>query len=250
MAGDWLKIEKATPDKPEVLGIARQCRINAEVAFTKCFRFWSWVDDMSLDGHVPNVTAKWIDDRFGVPGFANALAAVEWIVIHDNEIEITNFDRHLSQSAKKRVKDNERQQRSRKKVTKTSRSKRDDVVTKSVTREEKRREEKKTPLPPKGEPWATDSILNTDRFKAVWADWTKHRKEIKHALKPTTAQKQIKRMEALGHDESIRRIERAIANGWTGFSGASTVCDQRMRRLSRPGCRGHKHRAGPWGALR
>ena len=56
MAGDWIKIEKATCAKPEVLRIAASLSIPVDQALGLCVRFWCWCDDQLMDGHAPGVT--------------------------------------------------------------------------------------------------------------------------------------------------------------------------------------------------
>lgn len=151
MALAWIKIEKATPRKPEILRLSEILQIHPDEAFGMCFRFWSWCDDQLKTGHAfvtkscdKSVTHVTLDRVIGHAGFASALEEVGWIEVEGGQITVPNFDRHLSQSAKNRADSAERQQKRRhKNVTKN--------CDKSVTREEKRREDKykgKDPLPP------------------------------------------------------------------------------------------------------
>jgi hypothetical protein len=110
MAGDFIKVEKATSRKPEVFGIASKLKISLDAAFGACFRFWCWCDDQTTDGHIPNVTVALLDETMGVPGFADALISVDWLRARSGSLEVPNFDRHLSQSAKKRALDSKRKQ--------------------------------------------------------------------------------------------------------------------------------------------
>ncbi len=145
MAGDWIKVEKATPQKPEVMAIADELGIHVDHAFGLCFRFWSWCDDQMTDGHARRVTNVTLDAVFGHAGFATALVNVGWLRVREGSLEVPNFDRHLSESAKNRALSGSRKRKQRgKDVTETSRCERD----KSVTREEKRREEKKEEIQP------------------------------------------------------------------------------------------------------
>jgi hypothetical protein len=138
MAGDWIKVEKSTPRKPEVMAIADELGIHIDHAFGLCFRFWSWCDDQMTDGHAQSVTNVTLDSSFGHAGFATALVKVGWLRVRNGSLEVPNFDRHLSESAKNRALSGMRKAKQRSEsVTKMSRSERD----KSVTREEKRREE-------------------------------------------------------------------------------------------------------------
>lgn len=63
--------------------------------------------------------------------------------------------------------------------------------------------------------------LNTPEFIALWAEFAKHRLEIKHPLTPTAAQRMLKSLIPYGPSEASRKIERSIANGWRGvlFAG-------------------------------
>ncbi|MDR2790243.1 MAG: hypothetical protein LBB59_04645 [Campylobacteraceae bacterium] len=54
---------------------------------------------------------------------------------------------------------------------------------------------------------------------ALWDDWTRHRREIGHSLKPTTIQKQLKQLaewHKQGYDVN-KIIEQSIINGWQGL---------------------------------
>ncbi len=140
MAGDWLKIEKATSSKREVLVIAAELGIHPDHAFGMCFRFWSWCDDNLADGHARGVTKTILDRAIGHDGFAQAVINAGWLIDLGDAIQIPNFNRHLSQSAKNRALASERKRNQRAEshgeVTQKSRPDRDG----SVTREEKRRD--------------------------------------------------------------------------------------------------------------
>lgn len=131
-------MEKATARKPEILQLADILSIHPDHALGLCFRFWSWCDDQMTSGHAPSVTSVTLDSVFGHAGFASALITVGWLRVREGSLEVPNFDRHLSDSAKNRALSGERKKKQRANVTEMSRSQRD----KSVTREEKRREEK------------------------------------------------------------------------------------------------------------
>lgn len=103
MAGDWLKVEKATPGKPEVLTIASRLQLHPDEAFGKCFRFWCWADMHTTNGHAPGVTLESLDATIGCSGFASALVSVGWLVARGNGLEVPKFDRHMSESEKKRL---------------------------------------------------------------------------------------------------------------------------------------------------
>ena len=103
MAGDWIKVEIATPDKPEVFEIAQSLNIDPEAVFTKLFRVWSWFDQHSENGNAPLTLRALLDSRAGVPGFADAMEKVGWLRVDGNVLSLPNFDRHVGKSAKKRA---------------------------------------------------------------------------------------------------------------------------------------------------
>lgn len=103
MAGDWIKIEKCTPRKTEVMSIAGDLGIHMDHAFGMCFRFWAWCDDCLSTGNAPNVTEPLLDELIGRPGFSKALIKVGWLRVRNGSLEVPNFDRHLSQTAKNRA---------------------------------------------------------------------------------------------------------------------------------------------------
>lgn len=144
MAGDWIKITKSLPDKPEVWAIAQALDLDPDAVTGKLFRVWAWFDEQTENGNAPRVTKLLLDRQVGVTGFCDELQAVGWLVDDGNSIAVPNFDRHNSKTAKNRALTNERVARLRQKSAQETDSQRNgnaSSVTKSVTREEKRREE-------------------------------------------------------------------------------------------------------------
>ena len=129
MAGDWIKLEHVTPDKPEIYTMAEMLNLDPDTVLGKVIRVWIWADQQTLIGDAPSVTKTCIDRVTGVTHFAEALEKVRWLKIKKEGINFPNFDRHNGKSAKTRALTNKRMKR-----------KRDaDSVTKSEP--EKRREE-------------------------------------------------------------------------------------------------------------
>jgi hypothetical protein len=133
MAGDWIKVEKSTPRKPEVLRLAVLLNIHPDHAFGLCCRFWSWCDDNLTNSNAQGVTESLLDALLGRDGFASALVQVGWLQVRQGSLVIPNFDLHLSQGAKSRALAARRQAQHR------SRKSNAESVTK--TSPEKRREE-------------------------------------------------------------------------------------------------------------
>lgn len=161
MAGDWIKVEKATARKPEIFGIASKLGIGLDAAFGACVRFWFWCDDQMTDGNARCVTSSLLDDAIGVTGFADALISVGWLEVRSGSLQVPHFDRHLSESAKNRA-------LSRKRTAKARTQQRDkcngDGVTDALP--EKRREETNTfPSHTRGGTWLEGM---SEDFKRWW----------------------------------------------------------------------------------
>lgn len=104
MAGPWLKMECATPDKPEVLAItARMGWDDPDLTVGKLFRLWRWFDQHTVDGNADGVTSALLDRVVGVTGFVTAVASVGWLVATDAGVLLKNFDRHNGETAKQRA---------------------------------------------------------------------------------------------------------------------------------------------------
>ncbi len=159
MAGDWIKIEHALPNKPEVMEMADNLDISEWEVVGHLVCFWTWVDqNLSAVCPVARGTFRGLDRVAGRTGFAQSMVDVGWLVIDDGMVNIPNYEDHLSQSAKARALESKRKRRGRTETGQMSGSEPDTSGTKHGTehgtREEKRREEKSntknppTPLDP------------------------------------------------------------------------------------------------------
>lgn len=163
MAGDWIKIEHVTPDKPEVMRIAEQLGISENEALGGLIRFWAWCDLQSRDGHAIGVTRSSLERLTGVPGIYDAMLKTCWLFEDDDGVHVPHYDYHLSKNAKKRALAQKRKQKHRSKnVTEESRDERDD----RVTREEKRREDSKKEKVKRKK--ASDPEIYSDEFELFW----------------------------------------------------------------------------------
>lgn len=145
MAGDWLKMEAATPDKPEVLAItAAMGWDDPDLTVGKLFRLWRWFDQQTTDGNAVGVTPALLDRICGVTGFAQAMANVGWLVITDTGVALPNFDRHHGETAKQRALSAKRVAKSKSNAKNNADSNDEGnaaCVTNALPREEKRRKE-------------------------------------------------------------------------------------------------------------
>jgi len=144
MAGDWLKIEVCTPDKPEVIGIADMLGIPPAHAFGSLFLIWRWFDQHTTEGNALYVTKVTIDRLSGNAGFADAMVKVGWLCVsEDGVVTLPHFDRHNGETAKQRALTAKRVSKSKAKSNAKSNAKINEKVTDdALPREEKRREEK------------------------------------------------------------------------------------------------------------
>lgn len=110
---EWIKVEKSTCDKPEVLVIAELLKVTQDHAFGLCIRFWIWCDTHLIDGKVENITPKMLNKTLGQKRFAEAMIEVGWITFHDGFLLVSNFEKHMSQSAKSRAEGQLRQKEHR-----------------------------------------------------------------------------------------------------------------------------------------
>jgi hypothetical protein len=156
MAGDWIKMRIDLSDDPAVIGMACALGVDEYSIVGRLHKLWSWADKHCDNGHAKSVTFVWIDRYVCLDSFSECMSSVGWLQKVDGGILFPHFDRHNGKSAKVRADATERKRKERKEpesdnchvlVTEMSQ----DLCDKSVTREEKRREDNTTtPIPPNG----------------------------------------------------------------------------------------------------
>lgn len=102
MAGDWLPMRHDLPHDPAVIGIASATGLDEDTVVGKLLRVWAWFDSQTTDGNARSVTVAWLDRYLGAPGFAQAMVDQNWLIVYDGGLQIPDFDKFISQSAKKR----------------------------------------------------------------------------------------------------------------------------------------------------
>jgi len=141
MAGEWLKFEANTPEKPEVFSItAAMGWDDPDLTVGKLLKVWRWFDQQTIDGNAPSVTLALLDRISGVTGFAKCMCDAGWLTQNDIGLSLPNFDRHNGKTAKDRAQTAKRAAKHRSNAESNG-----DSVTSALPREEKRREEKKEP---------------------------------------------------------------------------------------------------------
>jgi len=142
MAGDWIKFEVSTLDKPEVCQIADMAEIDPDAAVGKLLRVWAWFDQQTEKGNAPSVSKKLLDRLVGVSGFCDFMMSVGWMESQDGMINLPNFDRHNGKTAKNRALTAKRVADHKGKSNAPSVS---GALANALPREEKRREEIEQP---------------------------------------------------------------------------------------------------------
>jgi hypothetical protein len=81
VAGNWIKVEHVTPDKPEIAAIAEALGIDVDAVFGKCMRLWIWADQHTISGDDLPVTLSSLNRITNCANFAEALQKVGWIKV-------------------------------------------------------------------------------------------------------------------------------------------------------------------------
>jgi hypothetical protein len=145
MAGDWIKMRCDLTEDPAVISLSQKLQVGEYAIVGALHKLWSWANKHTSDGNAAGVTELWIDRYIGIARFAQNLVDVGWLALTDAGVQIPNFDRHNSKSAKARAVTAKRVEKIREKCNGAS-------VTKSLP--EKRREEKSIRRD-KGTTWLT-----------------------------------------------------------------------------------------------
>jgi hypothetical protein len=103
MAGDWIKVQHVTPDKPEVHQIAERLSIDPDAVVGKLLRVWIWADQQTFNGNARGVTVSLVDRITGVSGFADAMVHCGWLLSDNGALVFTNFEAHNGKTAKERA---------------------------------------------------------------------------------------------------------------------------------------------------
>ena len=159
MAGDWIKFEISTSEKPEVWAMAQALGIDADAVVGKLLRVWAWFDQQTPDGNAISVTSgvtkalatryqgvtsgvtkALLDRRVGVSGFCDAMISVGWMIEESGSVGLPNFDRHNGKTAKTRAMTAKRVASHKAKSNASSVT---SSVTSALPREEKRRDKEK-----------------------------------------------------------------------------------------------------------
>jgi hypothetical protein len=140
----WIKLRTKLPNDGRLRVVSRICHASTVTALGALVTLWCLADAQADDnGVIYGYTAEDINDLVKLPGFCEALPA-EWVDLSGEWVKLPEYQEHNGTTGKSRSQATKRQQKVRSvtDVANPSRTERD----KSVTREEKRREDLKAPL--------------------------------------------------------------------------------------------------------
>lgn len=143
MAGDWIKLRTALPDDGRLRIVAKKCHASSVTTLGALVTLWCLADAHAAeDGTLLGYDAAAIDEKVNLLGFCAALPS-DWIDLSGEWVKLPEYQEHNGSTAKARAQTTKRKRKERTVTSVTDKSRSDRDV--SVTREEKRREEKKTP---------------------------------------------------------------------------------------------------------
>ena len=147
MSGEWIAIERGLYTKPEVVRIASAIGATigrsprGQITDTYCtigalHRVWAIADEQTTDGTLVGYTLKHLDMVIGIPGFAQAMVDVGWLIVNPQSLTVPRFSEHMGQSGKKRLRDSKS-----KRVRRLSASEADTTRTESGPQEQEEGQE-------------------------------------------------------------------------------------------------------------
>jgi|SRR6185369_15461410 len=212
MAGDWIKFDASTPEKPEVLGITVTMGWDdPDLTVGKLLRVWRWFDQQTLDGNAASVSLALLNRIAGVSGFAEAMVKFKWLIANEDGISLPNFHKHNGKTAKTRC-----QTAKRVANLKTNAETNATSVSGALPREEKRRDNKAHAAPKFD---ARAELISHGVSEQTASDWLEMRKKKRAAVTDTVLRMHI--AEAGKASLPLERCLRISCNrGWTGFEAA------------------------------
>jgi hypothetical protein len=234
---------KATPAKPEILRLASILGCSHGDAFLLLFQFWCWCDDQLTDGNATGVTPVMLDALLKCDGLCAALVEVGWLQVRSGSLVIPRFDRHFSESAKKRTLSAKRQAdfRSRKRNAKSNadalpqnRTEENSsygvsgaTLSSSSLRENENKPERAISGGGRKKRTRSDfdasdvllpgSLGRLPAFRSAWLDWCRYRASKRKPITELACRQQLEELEKVGPDAAAAAIRKAIANDWQGL---------------------------------
>lgn len=232
-APDWIPLA-VDPDGPEIVRIASAtCPQNVPdpshvaIVFACVVRWFRYVDryftgpETGLLEHNIHQIVRWPCEKSLVEAMCDPVIA--WLQPSvDQTLTVVDFEKWFGRCAKRRLLD-ARRKKVRRDADKCPQNVRSTTTTTTT--------EDIPPIPPskkpvtktKFDPWETartamkSDALNTDAFRAAWAEWVADRAARGRRLTKRAIQLQVGKLEAFGHGGAIESIHNAIDGGWATF---------------------------------
>jgi hypothetical protein len=108
MAGDWIKLDHSSPDKPEVWKMARMLKVTPEAVVGHLVRVWVWADQQCVNVErggdaIVDIDPSTIDVVAHLQGFADAMLAVKWLRVENGMVVFPSLQSYISETAKIRA---------------------------------------------------------------------------------------------------------------------------------------------------
>lgn len=103
MAEQWIKMRVTLVDDPKVIQVAQTIGTSNYEVVGLLHSLWSWADGHTSNGNASGISGDWVDKYLAIPGAANALVEVGWLLITENGINLPNFTQHNGAKAKTRA---------------------------------------------------------------------------------------------------------------------------------------------------
>jgi hypothetical protein len=163
MAGEWIAVDLAMPEKPEVQELIDTTGQPVEVVCFRLWKLWGWASMHCTDGSARMTLPRLVRTCGADESFWRAVAAVGWLEIDEagGSVAVPGWDRRFSQCAKSRMQqsDRSRAHEDRNPGRKRQYGSSDAPASDGPTADRRRGEERRIPPPPReaspGEAWET-----------------------------------------------------------------------------------------------
>lgn len=110
MAGEWIAVDIALPDKPEVQELIDATGEPVEVVVFRLYRLWAWASMHCADGTARMTIPRLVRTCGGDAAFWQAVKAVGWLELDETAatVAVPGWDRRFSQAAKARLQHRDR----------------------------------------------------------------------------------------------------------------------------------------------
>lgn len=113
MAGDWIKMRGNLWDDPRIASVCDATDTTEAAVIGGLYWLWATADQHTETGMMHGLTAKSIDRKTGIVGFASALMAIDWLIESAEGMQIVRFEEHNGTSAKRRCTESKRKMSAR-----------------------------------------------------------------------------------------------------------------------------------------